>query len=60
MNREQCVGCAYFIAPGGGKKQHETLRFCHYLLYTGKRRKVGKKEKCLSRALKKAKERPSF
>ena len=53
MNREQCKGCAYFLAGGGGKKQHDTLRFCHYMLYTGERRKVGKKERCLSRTDKK-------
>lgn len=50
MDREQCKGCGYFMAGGGGLKQHESLRFCHYMLYTGERRKVGENEKCLSRA----------
>ena len=60
MDRKQCKGCGYFIAGAGGTKVAESERFCHYMLYTGERRKVGKNEKCLSRALKKAKERPSF
>ncbi len=50
MNREQCKGCAYFAAGAGGTKAHVTERFCHYMLYTGKRREVGENEKCLSRA----------
>lgn len=48
MNREQCEGCAYFLGGGGGRECN-TMKFCHYMLYTGERRKVGKKEKCLSR-----------
>lgn len=48
MNREQCEGCAYFLGGGGGKDCN-TMRFCHYMLYTGERRKVGENEKCLSR-----------
>lgn len=48
MNREQCEGCAYFLGGSGGKECN-TMKFCHYMLYTGERRKVGKKEKCLSR-----------
>lgn len=50
MNREQCKGCAYFIAGAGGTKVHASERFCHYMLYTGKRRKVGENEKCLSKS----------
>lgn len=47
MNREQCKGCAYFRrsgCKGGG------FKFCHYLLFTGERRKVGENEKCLSKS----------
>lgn len=52
MDRKQCRGCAYFIAGAGGTKVAESERFCHYMLHTGKRRKVGENEKCLSRARK--------
>lgn len=46
MNQKQCKGCAYFkdSAGKGG------FRFCHYMLYTGERRKVGENEKCLSKS----------
>lgn len=46
MNREQCNGCAYFKAAGG---EPDAIRFCHYMLRTGQRRKVGENEICLSR-----------
>lgn len=59
MNREQCEGCAYFLTGGGGYRKDE-INFCHYMLYTGKRRKVGKKERCLSRAEKKERACPAF
>jgi hypothetical protein len=45
MNRKQCKGCAYFIGHNG-----TGMKFCHYMLYTGKRRKVGEDEKCLSKS----------
>lgn len=52
MDRKQCKDCGYFIAGGGGVKTHDTVRFCHYMLYTGKRRAVGENEKCLSKSKK--------
>lgn len=51
MNRKQCKGCAYFIYGGGGSG----LKFCHYLLYTVERRKVGENDVCLSKSAKKKK-----
>lgn len=52
MNREQCEGCAYFLSGGGGKAESRCggIRFCHHMLYTGKRREVGENEICLSRS----------
>ena len=50
MDRKQCRGCGYFKAGGGGVTNHDTLRFCHYMLYTGKRREVGENGKCLSKS----------
>lgn len=49
MNREQCVGCAYFLAGRAANEAQNSERFCHYLLYTQKRRQVGENEICLSR-----------
>lgn len=49
MNREQCVGCAYFLAGRAANDATNGERFCHYLLYTNKRRQVGENEICLSR-----------
>ena len=46
MNRQQCKGCAYFKYCSGGTG----TKCCHYMLYTGKRRKVGENEKCLSKS----------
>ena len=48
MNREQCKGCAYFIAASGLKRARSAERFCHYLLLTGERRKRGENDVCLS------------
>lgn len=45
MNRKQCKGCDYFRSSAGGSD----MRFCHHLLDTGKRRKVGENEICLSK-----------
>ena len=50
MNREQCKGCVYFKSAGG---EPDAIKFCHYLLHTGKRRKVGQDEVCLSNSKKK-------
>jgi len=49
MNREQCVGCAYFISGRSCGDSRDEDRFCHYMLYTQKRRQVGENEICLSR-----------
>lgn len=59
MNREQCKGCAYFLDGGGGSKKGG-YKFCHYMLFTGKRRAVGDCEECLSRSETKAKKHPAF
>jgi hypothetical protein len=50
MNREQCNGCVYFKSAGG---EPDAIKFCHYLLHTGQRRKVGQDDVCLSRSKKK-------
>jgi hypothetical protein len=55
VNREQCRGCIYFIAGGGGQKVNLSEKFCHHLLHTDKRRVVGEDEKCLSRTTKRQK-----
>lgn len=60
MNREQCNGCAYFMTGGGGDSTHTAFKFCHYMLYTAQRRKVGENEKCLSRAETRKKVTPAF
>lgn len=49
MNREQCVGCAYFMSGRSYTNAPDVERFCHYMLYTNKRRQVGENEICLSR-----------
>lgn len=51
MNRKQCKDCAYFRSSAGGSD----MKFCHHLLDTGKRRKVGENEICLSKTKKSAK-----
>lgn len=48
MNREQCRGCGYFRSGSGD--HNGSMKFCHYYLDTGIRRKVGENEKCLSKA----------
>lgn len=58
MNREQCKGCAYFMAAGGGEP--DSIKFCHYMLRTGQRRKVGENEICLSRTPKSRRACPPF
>lgn len=45
MNQKQCKGCVYFRAGNGGQ---EGMKFCHYMLYTDKRRQVAEDGKCLS------------
>ena len=45
MNREQCKGCVYFRSGGGNP---DSIKFCHYMLYTDKRRRVAEDGKCLS------------
>ena len=46
MNQKQCKGCVYFRAGNGDNKNG--LKFCHYMLYTDKRRQVAEDGKCLS------------
>ena len=47
MNREQCKECVFFKSAGGAP---DAIKFCHFMLHTGQRRKVGKDgESCLSR-----------
>lgn len=49
MNTKQCKGCAYWNSGTGDK---QCLKFCHYMLLTGKRRERDG-DLCLSRTEKK-------
>lgn len=50
---EQCPGCFYF--RGNYNNGAGVSRFCHYMLLTEKRRKIGENGECLSRTDKKRK-----
>lgn len=60
MNREQCKGCAYFIAGNHSNKARAAERFCHHLLLTGERRKRGENDVCLSYSKKRVKATKDF
>ena len=47
MNTKQCKGCRYWL-NGNASIRAGGLMFCHYLLYTKKRRKHDG-DKCLSK-----------
>lgn len=50
VNVERCYDCKYWRNGGGSYSGSNSVKFCHHLLETNKRRQVGADGKCLSQA----------